>query len=122
MGLAVSATNPVAGAILLLGAAVQLLVVFCWSRFIPFTAALLSVVAEIALKNLRALWVGVCGFFLQLTWLAVVGVGTARFVSQLSDETQQDYNGALAFGITIILVWGLMAYGYAMYVSYCGVY
>jgi hypothetical protein len=107
---------------LLLGAAIQLLVVFCWSRFIPFTAALLSVVADIALKNLRALWVGVCGFALQLTWLAVIGVGFARFVSQLSDETQDDYQGLLAAGFALVLIWGMMAYAYAMYVSYCGIY
>jgi hypothetical protein len=97
-------------------------VVWCWSRFFPFTAALLSVAADVALKNLRSLWVGVCGFFLQLTWLGVVGVGFARFVSQLDNQTQEDYNGALAFGIILVLSWGLMAYAYAMYVSYCGVY
>jgi len=111
-----------AGAIMLLCAAVQLLVVFCWSRFIPFTAALLSVVADIALKNLRSLWVGVTGFLLQLTWLAVVGVGSARFFSQLSDQTQEDYNGPLALGFALAVLWGMMAYAYAMYVSYCGVY
>jgi len=122
LGLAVSTSNAMAGAILLLCAAIQLLVVFCWSRFIPFTAALLSVVADIAVKNLRSLWVGVCGFFLQLAWLAVVGVGAARFVSQLSDETQDDYSGALGAAFTLALLWGMMAYGYAMYVSYCGVY
>merc|ERR1711977_493701 len=97
----------------LLVAAVQLLVVFCWSRFIPFTAALLSVAADVALKNLRSLWVGVCGFFLQLTWLAVVGVGFARFVSTLDDETQDDYSGALGAAFTLALLWGMMAYGYA---------
>jgi len=122
MGLAVSYANPFAGMMFLLVAAVQLLVVFCWSRFIPFTAALLSVAADVALKNLRSLWVGVCGFFLQLTWLAVVGVGFARFVSTLDDDTQEDYQGPLAVGVTLAVLWGTMAYAYAMYVSYCGVY
>ena len=45
-----------------------------------------------------------------------------RFVSQLSDETQDDYSGALGAAFTLALLWGMMAYGYAMYVSYCGVY
>merc|ERR1719159_2046399 len=122
MGLAVFASNPAAGLVLLLVAGLQLLVVWCWSRFIPFTAALLSVAADVSLKNLRSLWVGVVGFFLQLTWLGVVGVGFARFVNQLDTQTQEDNQGPLAFGICIVLVWGLMAYAYAMYVAYCGVY
>merc|ERR1711907_878977 len=54
--------------------------------------------------------------------MGVVGVGAARFVSQLSDETQDDYSGALGAAITLALLWGMMAYGYAMGVSYCGVY
>jgi hypothetical protein len=122
LALAVLAANPVAGLVLLLLAGIQLMVVFCWSRFIPFTAALLSVASEVALKNLRSLWVGVFGFFLQLTWLAVIGVGSARFVSQLSEQNQEDYQGALFVGIMLPLLWGMMAYAYAMYVSYCGMY
>merc|ERR1711985_8281 len=39
-----------------------------------------------------------------------------------SDETQDDYSGALGAAFTLALLWGMMAYGYAMYVSYCGVY